>query len=114
MSTTEEPQQQLAPKPAFKKHSGKVQKEAAKILKSTFTQISSFAKVDPFNKLNCVIGLVNRQDGVYGGSLVLTHVNNVELPQKQLVYGMVVVLVVCSMLTQRNRYSKVSLSIQEL
>ena len=91
MSTTEEPQQQLAPKPAFKKHSGKVQKEAAKILKSTFTQISSFAKVDPFNKLNCVIGLVNRQDGVYGGSLVLTHVNNVELPQKQLVYGMVVV-----------------------
>jgi predicted kinase len=76
-----------APTPIFKKHSGKVQKQVAKQMKSQFTQVSSFARVDPFNKSNCVIGLVNRQDGIYGGSLVITHVNNEELEQRELIYG---------------------------
>jgi len=58
----------------------------AHLLDCNIKQLKYFTKCDPFNPENTVSGYICQREGIHGGSLYITNINNKDLPP-QLIYG---------------------------
>ncbi|KAG2378678.1 hypothetical protein C9374_007826 [Naegleria lovaniensis] len=61
--------------------------QAADFFHVSNKQAKPFEIVDPFNPSNTLKGFICRKDGPFGGSLFITHVNQVKLNEPQKIYG---------------------------
>ena len=61
--------------------------QAADFFHVSAKQAKPFEYEDPFNPQNTLKGFICRKDGPFGGSLFITHINNVKLNEPQKIYG---------------------------
>lgn len=64
-----------------------MKKQAAKEFRCAMKFVQEFERQDPFNHDSVVKGYICRKKGSMGGSLFITHVNNIRVDPPQLIYG---------------------------